>query len=292
MLSRYGVPRPSISLHHFCSRLLEKSDQLAANLIASGQRENQFQESEFNDSDAESSNSDSLGSDYSESLSSNDPQPKSELHELYLSVNGAITSLLKLSILIRNPVPRDRYSKSSQLDSYDDSYDILHARAKFPHTCDQAPWLADRLGKANTRRRQYFRYCQLHRERLSKESEDTVPREDTLGPVPVLEHHAQDELKSRIESHRPSTKLSSKPAQTEATEFIGKDEVEVEKDVEDTQSIISFATSVVEETEEDLRLPLAPEASSNRLPFECPYCYTIQVCKRPSHWRCVRNSCI
>src|SRR2546429_7537159 len=104
-------------------------------------------------------------------------QQTTEIRQLFLAIVDAVTSLLKLSIVIRNPAPRDRYHKSASIEKFDDSFDIAHVWHKFPHA-RHTPWLIERLGKANTRRRQHLKYRERHREKLAKEPKPGKDGED------------------------------------------------------------------------------------------------------------------
>ncbi|KAF8438315.1 hypothetical protein BGX38DRAFT_1098108, partial [Terfezia claveryi] len=61
---------------------------------------------------------------------------------------------------IRNATPRDRLHKITSIEvSHFEYWDIAHIGSKFPTA---ASYLIQRLGKANTRRRQLFKYYQQH----------------------------------------------------------------------------------------------------------------------------------
>ena len=187
-------------------------------------------------------------------------------------------------MLIRRPAPKDRYAKSKNLSPYDDSYDIQHAGHKFPKAYQQSPWLIERLGKANTKRRQYFRYRELHREKLSRNVEPALTTEHEETPV-------RDTNVVQSENSKPVTvALSQKSTPTtimytEATEYTGKDELDSMEDFDAGQSVTSFATSVIEDSSDSLAIPKPPEDTTTGAPFECPYCFTIQTIKKPSGWR-------
>lgn len=67
---------------------------------------------------------------------------------------------------IRNPAPHDRFIKSHLIDtSHYESFDIQHVSSKF-RTIENL--LAERLGKAIIRRRQFFNYRLAHRTNLSQ----------------------------------------------------------------------------------------------------------------------------
>jgi hypothetical protein len=80
-------------------------------------------------------------------------EPLSEIYEIFLSIPETITSLFKLSMLIRNNSSRDQYVKalvSASKAPFDDRFDIDRVGNKFPrlYRNDKA-WLRVRLGKAS-----------------------------------------------------------------------------------------------------------------------------------------------
>jgi hypothetical protein len=76
-----------------------------------------------------------------------------------------ITCLYEFSITIRNPAPRDRLGKCSPIDvSHFEPFDIQHVSHK---SLNATKYLVERLGKANTRRRQLLRYHEKHHNKIS-----------------------------------------------------------------------------------------------------------------------------
>jgi hypothetical protein len=99
----------------------------------------------------------------------------SEANERFESVKDTITSLFRISIIIRKASPRDRFAKAltSPREPFDDRFDINHVGHKFPLLDNrEREWFKERVGKANTQRRQYLRYARNHRDRLAWEPED------------------------------------------------------------------------------------------------------------------------
>lgn len=110
-----------------------------------------------------------------------------ELSELHLSVGDIITSLFKVSMLVKKATKRDRYAKaaSAKVDPFLEEFDIRHVADKYPKVRAQ-DWLLERLGKAITQRRQYLRYCRDHKNRIAHVSIVHLPRHsemDTSGTM-------------------------------------------------------------------------------------------------------------
>ncbi|KAF5600434.1 hypothetical protein FPANT_2390, partial [Fusarium pseudoanthophilum] len=79
-------------------------------------------------------------------------------------IADVVNCLLRLSVAIRNPAPHDRFIKSHLIDtSHYEIFDIQHVSSKFKNI---EPLLAERLGKAISRRRQFFNYRLAHRAKL------------------------------------------------------------------------------------------------------------------------------
>ncbi|KAL9116988.1 MAG: hypothetical protein Q9187_006480 [Circinaria calcarea] len=97
--------------------------------------------------------------------SDNFPKP-TELQQIFYDIEHIITCLYKISVTVRNPTPHDRYIKAHEIDtSFFEPYDIQHVKGSYP----KAPeYLAVRIGKAISRRRQYFKYRELHGAKIAQ----------------------------------------------------------------------------------------------------------------------------
>ncbi|KAI9853576.1 MAG: hypothetical protein M1813_002056 [Trichoglossum hirsutum] len=203
--------------------------------------------------------------------------PTTEVQQLYMAVVEAVTSLFKLSMSIRSPTPLDRYAKSAKLIPLDSKYDIAHVWQKFPHA-RSTPWLIIRFGKAITRRRQYLRYRREHREKLGREPERKGKDEEV--PEAMDKGEAMDAAEGgfvEATGGMKSVHTSSSRYLTEATPYNPPDPDITYEDTDGGESETSFASSVCEEGKGALSIPAPPEAFSDKRPFECPYCYTIQA---------------
>lgn len=126
--------------------------------IVSGERSNRHIAEEDSDTDSSSPGS---GQD--------------ELSELFLSTGDVLTSLFKVSMLVKKATTRDRYARaaSAKGDPYLVEFDIRHVADKFPKAREQ-PWLLERLGTAITQRRRYLRYCRNHKNRIAHVSDSLL----------------------------------------------------------------------------------------------------------------------
>lgn len=235
-------------------------------------------------------------------------EPLSEIYEIFLSIPETITSLFKLSVLIRNNSSRDRYAKalaSVSKGPFDDRFDIDHVGNKFPRLYrDDMTWLRVRLGKAITHRRQYLRYCREHHEKLSKAPaalyKSVASSEQNLWTnFPEVQGQqsrffSDDEtaISKPTSTLAPTTASTMDPANLETADGLERLRDEIETD---DQSRTSYATSIGED-DNDNRLSVVPLEEVPAIPgqpgrFECPYCWTIQRFSHQDSWRYVPIPC-
>ncbi|KAK7936026.1 hypothetical protein PG985_001521 [Apiospora marii] len=179
------------------------------------------------------------------------PDDIEELDGLVSNLARIITSLLKCSATIRNPHPHDRFSLSAaETDTtYFHAMDIAHIQEKFPLASSA---ICARLGKANSYRRQYFKYREARHVRLESGTS--------------LANDGQSTVASSIpQALKDGDGPSNEPR------FID----------EDYQSESGQTMTTI--TIESGRLPPLP-AMSERGPFECPYCYTMIAVTTSKEW--------
>lgn len=194
-----------------------------------------------------------------EELESQEDSPKTELEQISMDLADVVDCLLRLSVAISNPAPHDRFVQSlSSETSHFERYDIEHVQSKFA-SIDLR--LADRLGKAISRRRQYFRYREAHHAKLSY-------RLDQAGAAGAAGSTTQT-VASSIPDHLKET--------IDMTNLVLADD-HSEAGVSQT----SYATSAADGAE--LRVPPLPEVASKG-PFECPFCYRIVDISSKTSWK-------
>ncbi|CAK7229615.1 hypothetical protein SBRCBS47491_007310 [Sporothrix bragantina] len=96
----------------------------------------------------------------------NDGFPSTEMEQIVRNVGDIISCLLRLSVAIRNPAPHDRFRAAYETDtsSYE-PFDILHVHDKFS---GMDKIIIERLGRAISLRRQYFKYREAHHMKLAE----------------------------------------------------------------------------------------------------------------------------
>lgn len=197
----------------------------------------------------------------------------SDLEELFSAMKSANTSLMKMTMVIRNSPARDDYLKAASRYNFDPRYDIGHVKEKHGSARRSTEWLIERLGKAITRRRQYLKYREDHHGKLTRDWEEMPKHIDV--------------------------KLDEKPertiALTKATTYV-ENEVASKRDGSDFGgsfgSQTSYEPTIVGETAAHrLTVPPHPNMAFEGIPFQfgepfqCPFCYTEQTVKNRAAWK-------
>jgi hypothetical protein len=176
----------------------------------------------------------------------------------------------KLSLSLQNPAHRDRSAQASRIDlRHFEFYDIHHVCDKFKLTPDSN--LAQRLGRANTKRRQLLAYYKDHSDKISKYIDVTLTK-----AVPAPQLPMKIEIQSEYQQKPPT--ISTQWTQDTTVSTIYQN-IEVASDSGRTK--FSAATSTMGDQDKiEIVVPPPPSASSvtRRDPFICPYCHqTVQV---------------
>ena len=172
--------------------------------------------------------------------------------------------------------------------SHFEFFDKAHVANKFP---DAALYLTERLGLANTRRRQVLIYNEKHHKKISSKGNhlSDIPENDTPGlgtniPIDALVDgkHAPPPI---AYTSAASTKQSLTTVSTVVPREILNLDVSTEKlDDMDVHSITSYAPSALSistggspHKSRNLSAPepINPDLAFNGEPFQCEYCYEI-----------------
>jgi hypothetical protein len=206
-----------------------------------------------------------------------------ELQELFVEITHIITCLYKFAITIQNPAPRDRFEKCASIPvTHYEDFDISHVTQLFPHAERS---LLERLGRANSRRRQLLMYYERHHKTIARESE-------TQNPEEVEEVEEDGRERSLIGSQRqgpitvtPTTVVpTTVHTQTTVSTFVERVDTVPDSGVSQT----SYAMSGGREEANVLEVPPPPNPTITLggTAFECPYCFDFVELKHgfPS-WR-------
>lgn len=275
---------------------------LPAKLIISGVRP-PFDEITPASESSESTESSGSGDDDSEQdydnaagTTSFEGLPITELQQLRQSIASFISNLYKISIVVRqNPTPRDRLVKTAKIDTYFyEEWDQRHMQEKYPRA---DPALLERLGKANSTRRKYFKYREQHREKLSFPQNKDVPgSKNPPATESVARSQAHSQKSHTIVEGNPSIRQPTIAKEsTTASTFVPRSlplplNIDNPDQLSDaaTQTTTGSQSSMVQDC---LNIPNPPKESESADEFECPYCYTIfsyrtlDPRKRKKDWR-------
>jgi hypothetical protein len=174
---------------------------------------------------------------------------ETELSQISSNVTEVIDCLFRLSVSIRNPAPHDRFKRANWVDKiHFEQFDVAHVREAIPSV---ATAHAERLGKAITRRRQYFAYRQSHHKKLAHGLEGAPAGEDAAIA---------------------STVASSIPQYLKTTESRGLGVIDEDMASETGWTETTIGSAL--EPGERPKIPPLPDEGYER-PFECPFCYTM-----------------
>jgi hypothetical protein len=223
--------------------------------------------------------------DENDNLAEDDFDP---IEDLCLSASDSITSLLKVSTLLRKATSRDRYvqalaSKHDALPPEYSAFDQRHVAEKFPKVRKQQ-WLCDRLAHAITMRRRFLRYAQRHHKRIAHEPADVAGASMVAIPIHLAQSFTQKG------SSAPRT-LTVTAVSTAASTLHPQKLAEMnlnQLDFDDDDNV-SQATSFVSETgpnhEYKSGVIELSKLAKPREPFECPYCHGMVQFRNQRAWR-------
>jgi hypothetical protein len=213
----------------------------------------------------------------------------SELEQLFAAIKTANSSLMKLSMVIRNSPSRDDYLKAASRYNFDARYDIGHVREKHGAAQRSSDWLLERLGKAITRRRQYLKYREEHHTKLARDWDKEAPEEVVApafdeAPLPTVIE--EEKLERTIALTKATTYVESKT-------LVEKDGVDLDQGSFGSQT--SYEPTVIGEAVNKLSVPPPPIMAFESVPFEfgepfqCLYCYMEQTVKNKTAWKYDHN---
>jgi hypothetical protein len=218
--------------------------------------------------------------------SDGDEPPKEGLEAATDEICHSISSLFGLTVVIQNLSSGDRLERIEKIDvaGYEE-FDIKHVKEKFSLT-EEGDFFSERLGKANTKRRQLLKYYEKHHEKLvgrrvddkSKANEDSTVEEDpgvdrsdgafTFGRQSNFYSEAPSTMRTTVSTLDEYAFLNPRP--TFETDY------DDDNQSESGQSGTSYASSSTSETSgaNKLRVPDPPNEYDGT-EFECSYCFKI-----------------
>ena len=216
-----------------------------------------------------------------------DEKPTTELEQTMKDIHDIISSLYEISLMLRDPAPRDRFLKLAAIDvSYFEPWDTMHIEHKFPKAHSI---LIERLARANSKRRQYFKYLEKHHDKLALGSHADVVHEEPrkMMKEPSVSGRSRSdkpvvEIGPRSIAASTPTTIATKDTQTTIATF-RPDEQDIY--VDDTLSETSSAASEGVSAATELQIPVPPQTAVDGDPFECPYCFEMMKISGLLAWR-------
>ncbi|KAI5810621.1 hypothetical protein BZA77DRAFT_391361 [Pyronema omphalodes] len=239
----------------------------------------------------DSAGSNEPGATDDDSDSSDDEPEEDVITATADEVGHSISSLFRLTANIQNLASRDRMERIERIDvSAFGPYDINHVRDKYG-LAENAQYLIERLGKANTKRRQLLKYNEQHHDRIAGRRRDVaghpVDADSTAGEEPdrqdekgkgverqdmvgcAEEDYSFGEGSTTMQTIVSTVYEDNVPSSYEYRER--DDDARSETGFTET----SYATSAGPTSSSDkLRVPAPPNGYSDE-PFQCPYCFKI-----------------
>lgn len=272
------------------------------------------------ESDTSSTESSTDEDDATETMSDeqNTP-PTSELEYAIFDITHVLKCLYIFSTVLHRPAPSRRLQKCASIKVHHyEFWDIAHARNRFP--CAKVS-IQERLGRANTKRRQLLLYYEKHHKKIAQLNLDPPPKPAVLAPMdtaaefpgaiqPDLELSTgaipdldNDDIGTLAADAKPaveawadmqSTILSETTATTLHIE--GNMNIPLEPLLDDQQSEsgqtqTSYASSYASLSGTGgyrLTVPEPPHAEEYGFdgdPFECPCCHDIVVIRNSKAWK-------
>lgn len=212
----------------------------------------------------------------SSSSSENEYIDECKLSELLLSLKASIDHLFSLSVLLRRHRPRGRDGNLTS-EVVDASPYITNAIDKH-NKLKQTPWLAQRLGVAAAKRRNFILYRQAHRRHLTSQQDDVENQDAAESPLHTVTDSA----------------IATTYLEVDPSPVFGELDGHVENLARGSVFIHTAATSFVSLGNEDnigrgilelSDLVLDGQRLDYGTHFECPYCRTIQIVQDLYEWR-------
>jgi hypothetical protein len=203
---------------------------------------------------------DSLNPELLEYLVDDDESDESERDLALADISHVVDCLYRLSVTISNPAPHDQFASRAGSETlvYYEQFDIRHVQEKFPQI---ETWLAKRLGRAISIRRQYFKYREDHHTRL----------------VAGIDNDA-----NATEGGDQTTIASSLPDRFKDSL---RDSLATESRDSDDRSVVSktsYAPSL--DNSEQLKVPPVPNDYLDG-PLLCPFCYVMIEINSRHDWK-------
>jgi hypothetical protein len=206
---------------------------------------------------------------------------------LSASLDDALRRLFHLSSLITKSSTRDKFARAEvtcRLQAFE-PFDIRHVHEKFVCSGGRVDTvLMERLGKANTRRRQFIAYSRKHADELGHFAQ---VEDISLDPdLTEKSQHTSSEVRSNGHFPNKSEKSKKSEAPTKAS-TIGPVNINAfDYGLDDARSCTTVATSIVDgKAFSGLKVPELTQYAKRGEHFRCVLCQANQCFNGQSAWR-------
>lgn len=228
-----------------------------------------------------------------------------DMEEFVNDIIHIVRCLYEFSVTIRNPAPRDRLVKCSNIEvSHFETSDIGHISNKFPQAQD---FLHKRFGKANTRRRQLLAYYRLHHDKITgsnikKSIQDANEPIEKQAPMAGSSKNTAGTSVDGLQLEKTAVNpeetvprpgmIATRQTETMISMFVPNQKTKVfgdfdgASDTSRAQTVFSEASLGSIDTYK-LEVPQLPDTAQDQSAFECPRCYEIIVAKSRQSWKYV-----
>jgi len=194
--------------------------------------------------------------------SDGEAEPRSEISELWLTVDNDITSLMKVSILIQRNSTRNKLQHAVKAaekmsgSSVPTMWDRQRICQWFPKL-EKQEWLLERLARTTTQRRQFLMYAEGHSRRIA--------------------HDSSGNFGSKSMFSRTTNTLTQAPTlasgRIDRAALEGLDHFEDDDDMSDTSATTRGSQLDGQGSVKDFNLVPLSSVCKEGKPGICPYCY-------------------
>jgi hypothetical protein len=194
--------------------------------------------------------------------SDGEAEPRSEISELWLTVENDVTSLMKVSILVQKNSVRNKLQhavraaekiSSSSVSTVWDRQRICHVYPKL----EQNEWLLERLARMTTQRRNFLMYAEGHSQRIAHDSSGKFGNKSMFSRT------------TQALTQAPTLA----PGQIETAALDRLDHFEDDDDMSDTSATTRGSQLDGQNNVRDLNLVPLSSVCKDGKPGICPYCY-------------------
>lgn len=213
-------------------------------------------------------------------------EPMNRFEGLMVEVNNIISCLYKFSITIRNPASSDKLERCSKVDvSHLECFDIQLVREKYPGA---ETYLCERLGRANTKRRQLLKYHAQHHRKIAAHYGERSQPPDANVPYTGNTAGAADATAGPVEEDGLNN-LRADATQIFIDTTVSTAWVPGHCEIADHNPDTNFSQTAFAASEacgaELLCVPDPPgKEAAYKHSFECPYCHQFITVTGETAW--------